>query len=86
MQFYEGNCLQEPNSSKKIITCVFPSYSETCLNWTSLGQTFVFRIDRCLQRLPTLEIYLKFGLYRILVYSGFGFDRFHNIYNLQQLV
>ena len=31
--------------------------------------------------LPTLEIYLfKFSLFRILVYSGFGLDRFHCIY------
>jgi len=28
------------------------------------------------QRFPTLRLYLQFGLYRILVYSGVGLDRF----------
>ena len=28
------------------------------------------------QRFPLLGLYLKFGLYRILIYSGIGLDRF----------
>jgi hypothetical protein len=28
------------------------------------------------QRIPTLRLYLKFGLFRILVYSGFDIDKF----------
>ena len=64
------------------------SYSETCLNRTSLGPTLVFWIDRCLvytglnnkkKKNPTLGLYLKFGLYRIPVYWGFGLDRLHCI-------
>ena len=30
---------------------------------------------------PTLGVYLKFSLYRIPVYSGFGLDRFYCIFN-----
>jgi hypothetical protein len=31
------------------------------------------------QRFPTLGLHLKFSLDRILVYSGFGVDRFYCI-------
>jgi hypothetical protein len=34
----------------------------------------LYRLDQ--QRFPTLGVYLKFSLYRILVYSEFGLDRF----------
>jgi hypothetical protein len=37
----------------------------------------LYRLNK--QRFPTWELYLKFGLYRISVYSGFGLDRFHCI-------
>jgi hypothetical protein len=46
------------------------------------GPTFVFGIDRYSvfhviwkKKISYIEIYLKFGLYRIPIYSGFGLDR-----------
>ena len=38
---------------------------------------FVFRLYRSKLRFPTSGLYLKFGLYRIWIYSGFGLDRNH---------
>ena len=56
-----------------VFTCYWRSvcmYSETCLRWTSLGPTFVFEINRdsvyTEQRLSTLGLYFKIGLYRIV--------------------
>ena len=51
------------------------------VNWTSWGPTYVFWLDRLYQQpFSTLELYLKFSLNRILVYSGFSLDMFHCIY------
>lgn len=64
------------------IQAKFTWYSATCLNETSLGPIFVFKIDMCLadnitKIIPTLVLYIKCDLYRIQVYTGFGVYRFH---------
>ena len=44
-----------------------------------LRTNFVFGIDRLIQvksRFPSSRLYLMFGLYKILVSSGFCLDRF----------
>jgi hypothetical protein len=60
------------------------------LNQTSLEPNFLFGINRCLayqvkftrfSGFPTLGLYIKFSLSRILVYSGFSLDRFYCIYS-----
>jgi hypothetical protein len=55
------------------------TYSETCLNQTSFEPTIVFAIDRCsvytgwiYKDFLCWGLYLKFSLYRIPEYSGFG--------------
>ena len=54
----------------------------TCLNQTSMALNIVFGMARSLcklnkQRFPSLRLYLKLSLYRILFYSRFGLDMFH---------
>ena len=38
------------------------------------------------QRFSSLRLYLDFGLYRILVYSGFGLDRFIQDFGLDRFI
>jgi hypothetical protein len=38
----------------------------------------LYRLNK--QKCPTLRLYLKFGLYRIAINSGFRLDMFHFIY------
>ena len=52
-------------------------------------QTFVFRIDRCSvysgyfrRDFPTLELYFKFSLYRIPVYTEFQFIQNSSLYRI----
>ena len=60
------------------ISSSFTVYIVSCLNRTSLWTSFVFVIDRLnQQKLSTLGLYIKCGLYRIPVYSGFCLVRFH---------
>jgi hypothetical protein len=59
------------------IVCIYTGttkYCKTCLYQTSLQQTFVLRIARCLVYTINLT---KFGLYTVFVLSGFGLDWFH---------
>lgn len=56
-------------------TCI---YSETCINWTSQGpfvQLIIIQV-KLMEILCTLRLYLKIGLFRIVVYWRFGVDRF----------
>ena len=64
----------------------FARYNATCLSRSFLGPHFVFDIDRCSihtvkinKDSPHWDFYLKFGIYRIPVYSGFDLDRFNCI-------
>jgi len=70
---------------------VFNTVEITLITWNLskpnfLGTTFcaqnrqVFGLNRLIwYRFPTLGLYLKFSLYSIPVYSGFGLDKFHCI-------
>ena len=63
-------------------------YSETCLNWTSLGPTFVFRIDSCsdgyvrLIKTSSVRTLYKVRFTQdssLQVYTGFFFTGLHRI-------
>jgi hypothetical protein len=71
------NLTQEFKYLRSDITRLHFYYSETCLNRTALGPTFLFGIDRLnLLTFPTLKLYFKFCLHRIPVYTGFSLNRF----------
>jgi hypothetical protein len=63
------------------ISYFYNKYSGSWLNWTSFRTSFCVHNRHVIvlnsnKRFPTLGLYLKFGIYRILFYSGFGLDRF----------
>ena len=64
----------------------YKKYSETSLNQPLFFGGTNFCIPKSgvwfNTRFPTLGFYLTFGLNRILVYSGFGLDRFIQDYGL----
>ena len=74
-----------PNGNTYIISQI----QWMCLNRTLLGPTFCVRNRQVFslyglnyQRLHKLVIYLKFGLYRSSLYSGFCLERFHWTFKL----
>ena len=78
--YFNNSCHNDNN----MISLVRSTYSETCLNWTFIRTSFcvwnrqvfvLYRLNS--QRFLTYGLYFKFSLYRILFYSGFGWDRFH---------
>jgi hypothetical protein len=70
-QCYSSYVLCKVNTGKWI------KYSDTCVNWTSLGSTFVFIIDRYF-RFIQVKLTNIFNIMTLFeVYSGFGLDRLH---------
>ena len=63
-------------------------YSEAYLNLTASGlalcleQTGAWLIQVKLTKISYIGTSLKFGLYKISIYPGFGLYRFHGIQNL----
>ena len=65
----KGKMYKLPINVEIYTTIYVYSVSEICLNRNSLGQTFVFRIDKCLYKVILIKISFIGTLFKVWIYN-----------------